>query len=65
MRNRKDKVHNTLIIGKAGVTPFKQVTVPRCKVNAARIAAPIDRMLTAKLQIQLEETLFCVLVSHG
>ena len=39
--NEYNKVHISFVIGKAGITPFKQMTVPRLELMAATVSTTI------------------------
>ncbi|KAJ8367387.1 hypothetical protein AAFF_G00320140 [Aldrovandia affinis] len=58
MTNDKDEIHTALVMGKARVTPLKQVTIPRLELAAATLSVRIDRMLKTELQIQMEDSVF-------
>ena len=50
--NEEDKVHCSFVIGKARVTPLKQVTIPRLELTAATISARMSRFLRSELKYQ-------------
>ncbi|KAJ8393282.1 hypothetical protein AAFF_G00061830 [Aldrovandia affinis] len=58
MTNDKDEMHTALVMGKARVTPLKQVTIPRLELAAATLSVRIDRMLKTEMQIQMEDSVF-------
>ncbi|KAK0138923.1 hypothetical protein N1851_024542 [Merluccius polli] len=45
-------------MGKARVTPLKQIIIPRQELTAAVLAVHVDRMLKIELQIPLMESVF-------
>lgn len=45
-------------MGKAKVTPLKQVTIPRLELKAAVTAVKIDNMLRQELQVPLQPSVF-------
>lgn len=47
--NKDDKVHCSIVIGKASVTPLKQATIPRLELTAATISARISTFLRSEL----------------
>lgn len=53
-----EKIHVTFILGKARVAPLKNVTIPRMELTAAVLAARVDRLLKAELQLELENSIF-------
>ena len=58
MENCQHNVHVAFLLGKARVTPLKQVTIPRLELTAAVLAVRVDRILRAELQLQLEDSVF-------
>ena len=58
LRNSRGNVHVAFLLGKARVTPLKAVTIPRLELTAAVLAARVDAMLRAELQIQLDKSVF-------
>ncbi|XP_030596228.1 uncharacterized protein LOC115787620 [Archocentrus centrarchus] len=58
LRDCKDHVHVAFLLGKARVTPLKSVTIPRLELTAAVLAARVDVMLRAELEMQLDESVF-------
>lgn len=58
LKNSRGEDHVTFLLGKARVTPVKAVTIPRLELTAACLAARVDAMLKAELQIQLDESVF-------
>ncbi|KAL3967647.1 phylloquinone omega-hydroxylase/docosahexaenoic acid omega-hydroxylase [Sarotherodon galilaeus] len=57
-KNNLNQPHSAFIIGKARVTPLKPVTIPRLELTAAVVAAKMDRMVRAELELELEESVF-------
>ena len=53
-----NRVHVTLLMGKARVAPLKQMTTPRMELTAAVVAVRIDRMLSEEMHMKLEKSLF-------
>lgn len=53
LQNNKNKVLTTFILGKARVSPLKQVTIPRLEPTAAVFAVKVDKMLRSELQLPL------------
>ena len=49
MVNEEDKVHCAIVIGKARVTPLKQLTIPRLELTAVTISARISTFLRSEL----------------
>ena len=58
LANTAGKVHIAFLMGKARVTPLKQMTIPRLELAAATLAAKMDRLLRAELEIELEPSVF-------
>lgn len=58
LTNCRDDVHVAFLLGKARVTSLKSVTIPRLELTAAVLAARVDVLLKAELQIQLDESAF-------
>ncbi|XP_034151514.1 uncharacterized protein LOC117595338 [Esox lucius] len=56
--NNDKEVHVAFMIGKARVSPLKQVTIPRLELTAAVLAVKVDRMLRRELQLQLNKSIF-------
>ncbi len=50
--NEQNRTHLAFVIGKARVTPLKQVTIPRLELTAATISARISEFLRAELSYQ-------------
>ena len=46
------------VMGKARVTPLKQIIIPRQELTAAVVAVHVDQMLKIELQIPLMESVF-------
>ncbi|KAL4008074.1 hypothetical protein ACER0C_001926 [Sarotherodon galilaeus] len=57
-KNNLNQPHSAFIIGKARVTPLKPVTIPRLELTAAVVAAKMDRMVRAELELELDESVF-------
>ncbi len=58
LKDCRDNVHVAFLLGKARVTPLKSVTIPRLELTAAVLAARVDVMLKAELQMLLDESMF-------
>ena len=58
LENNRNEVHVAFLLGKARVTPIKPITIPRLELTAAVLAARMDRLLRAELQLQLEDSCF-------
>jgi len=51
-----DQVHCSLVMGKAGVTPLKPITIPRLELTAALVSVKVSDMLSRELRYdELEE----------
>ncbi|XP_019750034.1 uncharacterized protein LOC109530618 [Hippocampus comes] len=57
-RNCQNQTHCAFIMGKARVTPLKPVTIPRLELTAAVVAARMDKMIRAELDINLTDSIF-------
>lgn len=58
LKNDKNKVHTTFVLGKARVSPLKQVTIPRLELTAAVLAVKVDKMIRSELQLPLGKSQF-------
>lgn len=58
LQNNKNKVHVAFMLGKASVSPLKQVTIPRLELTAAALAVKVDKKLQSELQLPLEKSQF-------
>ena len=56
--NDKGETHIAFVMGKARVTPLKNLTIPRLELTAATLAARMDKMLQSELQVKLQESIF-------
>lgn len=54
----EEKVHCTLIMGKAKVAPTKIVTIPRLELTATVISAAMSSMLKEELEIKIDREYF-------
>lgn len=54
----EDKVHCSLIIGKARVAPTKVVTIPRLELTAAVVSAAVSSMLKEELELKVDQEYF-------
>ncbi|XP_067380798.1 uncharacterized protein [Channa argus] len=54
----EDKVHCSLVIGKARVAPTKVVTIPRLELTAAVVSAVISSMLKEELELKIDQEYF-------
>ena len=54
----EDRVHCSLIIGKARVAPTKVVTIPRLELTAAVISAAVSSMLKEELELRVDKEYF-------
>nr|XP_029137104.1 uncharacterized protein LOC114921369 [Labrus bergylta] len=58
IENSKSSVHVSFLLGKARVTPLKQVTIPRVELTAAVLAVRVDHTLRAELDLPLDHSTF-------
>lgn len=58
LENNDKEVHVAFMMGKARVSPLKQVMIPRLELTAAVLAVKVDRMLRNELQLQLNQSIF-------
>ncbi|XP_071951906.1 uncharacterized protein [Antedon mediterranea] len=56
--NQSGDIHCSFLMGKARVTPLKNVTIPRLELNAATVAVRLDALLKEELQIEVEPSVF-------
>ena len=54
----EDKVHCSLVIGKARVAPTKVVTIPRLELTAAVVSSSISSMLKEELELKIDQEYF-------
>lgn len=54
----EDKVHCSLVIGKARVAPTKVVTIPRLELTAAVVSAAVSSMLREELELKIDQEYF-------
>ena len=45
LTNHEGRVHCAFMLRKSGVSPLKQMTIPRMELTAAVVAANVDKML--------------------
>ncbi|XP_071477128.1 uncharacterized protein [Diadema antillarum] len=50
--NQEDKAHCSFVIGKARVTPLRQVTIPRLELTAATLSAKSSAFLKSELRYE-------------
>lgn len=43
LQNDRNQVHTAFVLGKARVSPLKQVTIPRLELTAAVLAVKVDK----------------------
>lgn len=53
-----ERIHCSLVLGKARVTPLKSISIPRLELTAATVSARIDSMLQKELDLPLESSTF-------
>ncbi len=58
LQNSRNSIHVAFMLGKARVTPLKQMTIPRLELTAAVLAVRVDQMLKAELQLPLDLSTF-------
>lgn len=58
LQNSRNSIHVAFMLGKARVTPLKQITIPRLELTAAVLAVRVDQMLKAELQLPLDLSTF-------
>ncbi|XP_056597979.1 uncharacterized protein LOC130433119 [Triplophysa dalaica] len=54
----EDKVHCSLVIGKARVAPTKVVTIPRLELSAAVVSSAVSSMLREELELKIDQEYF-------
>lgn len=57
-KNSSNKVHCAFVLGKARVAPLKPTSTPRMELTAATMAARMDKLLRAELQLELQTSVF-------
>lgn len=58
LKNSRNVLHCSFVLGKARVAPIKPVTIPRMELTAAVMAVRIDKMLQAEIEFPLKHTIF-------
>jgi hypothetical protein len=58
LENKSGRVHCTLLLSKARVSPIKPVTMPRMELTAATVAVRVYKMLRDELDLPLAESYF-------
>ena len=56
--NQQDKTHCSFVMGKARVTPLKQLTIPKLELAAAVLSARISDLLRSELTYNLTRDIF-------
>lgn len=56
--NSQEQVHVKFVMGKSRVAPLKLMAIPRRELTAAVLAVRMNRMLVAKLKLDLEPSVF-------
>ncbi|XP_051803238.1 uncharacterized protein LOC127533647 [Acanthochromis polyacanthus] len=54
----EDKVHCSLVIGKARVAPTKVVTIPRLELTAAVVSSAVSSVLKEELELKIDQEYF-------
>lgn len=60
LKNERNQVSCTFMIGKARVAPLKQPTIPRIELTAATVAVKMDKLLRKELQLDLVNSVFWI-----
>ena len=58
LKNDKNTIHVSFMMGKARVAPLKRMTIPRMELAAAVLATKVDKVLRRELQLQLQSSMF-------
>ena len=58
LKDDKGRIHCSLVLGKARVTPLKLVTIPRLELTAAVVSAKVSEQLRRDLQYEEIEEVF-------
>lgn len=58
VKNKEGKIHCSLVIGKARVSPTKLTTIPRLELTAAAVSVSISNMLREELRVVNGEEYF-------
>ena len=56
--NGQGDIYCSFLIGKARLSPLKQLTIPHLELSAAVVAARLDRMLRQEIDMQVDESVF-------
>ncbi|KAJ8041442.1 hypothetical protein HOLleu_12255 [Holothuria leucospilota] len=58
--NKLGLIHTSLVVSKSKIAPLKQCTIPRLELQAAVLAAKVDKMLREELDIVIDRSYFWV-----
>ena len=58
LENVDHEIHCSFVMGKARVTPLKQVTIPRLELTAATVAVRTNKMIISELEIPIDHSYF-------
>ena len=56
--NAEGKIHCSLLLGSSKLALIRQMTIPRLELSAAVIAVRMDRMLSRKLSLEIQDSVF-------
>lgn len=58
--NKLGLIHTSLVVSESKIAPLKQCTIPRLELQAAVLAAKVDRLLRVELDIVIDRSYFWV-----